>query len=325
MSKFYKIYECSKASNIEGLNDEWDFIKKLPRQESNNTVPCICSHQLFAEINIYKNNKNDKCIFVGPKCSKKLQLKEITTKGKYYKINKLCDKFNITYKNNFTKIEDINKYLKYVIKKICKILMKELENNKYSLKYLQKLKLEIYEIFKDNEKYKYIIIKVNEYIKQEEERLEKIEKERIEREIQKKIERERQKRIERERLKRLEKIERERLKRKNNNTIEKIRNKEIQKKLLKDSNENYIIQNIIKEINIKLPSNNKNIESNINKYKRHYIENYTNQKIKKYNIEIYKKIFNKIINNNISRISNYFNDFKKEEIWPKISKIVILS
>lgn len=378
---FSKIIDISETNSEEELNKEWDF-KRKTRQNKNDSVKCICSHLIFAEINIYKNNKNSKCIFVGSGCKKTLKLDRIVVGKKYIRINKMIKKYKIK-ECIYEKIENIDEYLEKVINKIYKIFTEELENNKCSLEKLSDLKIEIDEIFRNNKKYSDIMGIVDMHINS----------------IKKQIEDDKQK----ERdvyyngvkiiFNKLEKTCESNITKKYNNAYklyneyktyktykysdfdDKITNiigeilkieLEINKNCLftlkdietiiicifgkysdnfrlvenyiKNHNHNHnktnkiktknnkidsLVNNIINETKITLPSTKINIINNINEYKKHYIKYIEiNQNI---DIDVYLSLIKRIINNNIVCISKYFDNFKEEKIWEKIKDIICLS
>jgi len=158
------IYIVSVTNNKDKLHEEWDFISEK-KQDKNNTVQCICNNDIYAEINIYKNNINNTTIFVGSGCKKKLELKNINNQkniliNKYKKRYKKLNIDNQTFKN----IKDFNKYEEYVIKKICAIIVDELNKKMFTIKILYNLRNEINIIFENKKEYNNIFILINNLI-----------------------------------------------------------------------------------------------------------------------------------------------------------------
>jgi len=294
------IYIVSVTNNKDKLHEEWDFISEK-KQDKNNTVQCICNNDIYAEINIYKNNINNTTIFVGSGCKKKLELKNINNQkniliNKYKKRYKKLNIDNQTFKN----IKDFNKYEEYVIKKICAIIVDELNKKMFTIKILYNLRNEINIIFENKKEYNNIFILINNLISKEEKRLE-----------QEKL---KQKRLEKERLEK-ERLEKKRLEKKRLK-IKKIKQKRLEKKRLKKEKLEKEVNILIKEIDLKISSSINDLEKNIKKYKNHYKKNY--KKNNKYNINHYDLLFDKINKYNLKGVSNYFKDFKEEEIFLKI-------
>jgi hypothetical protein len=330
------IYKVSITNNKDELYKEWDFISKK-RQNKYHKVQCICNNAIYAEINIYKNNKNNKTIFVGSGCKKTLELKNIN-KQKNIIINKYRKKYkylNIDDKI-FKNIEDFNKYEEYVIKEIYEIIVDELNKNIYTIKGLYKLSNEINIIFENKEEYNDIFILINDSISKEEKRLEEKRLEKQERLKQQRLKEKRleEKRLEKQELEKQERLKQQRLEkdisekkkleeeiiRKNyiEEEIEKIKREGIKKKEL-IINDTYIL---IENMNINISSEKSIITDNIYKFKEYYHKYYKNDK-RNYKSKIYIGVIDKILENCNHNILNEFKDFKIEELWPKIKKKII--
>lgn len=82
------------------------------------------------------------------------------------------------------------------------------------------------------------------------------------------------------------------------------------------------VDSIIEKLKIKLPSTNQNIENNVIIIKKYYNKVYFNKIVNNKQIELFIGLCKKIINNNILNLKQYFKDFKRFQLWPKINKII---